>query len=295
MQASLLNGILIINKPAGFTSFDVVAKLRGILRERRIGHGGTLDPMATGVLPIFIGRATRLCNIYPDRTKGYTAAFRLGLTTDTLDITGTVQKERPVSTGADEIVSLLPRFTGTILQTPPMYSAVKIDGQKLYKLARNGVEIERPKREVTVHSCALTGMSGGEYTMDVLCSEGTYIRTIIADLGEELRCGAVMTSLVRTRACGFTLNDTLTLDEVQSLADSGQIAEHIRPPDSVLTLYPPVTLTEKQTRAFENGVKQHIALPGGTDTFRIYADTGRFLGTGVADEEGLLCVGKRLD
>ena len=190
------NGILCIDKPEGFTSFDVVAKLRGIARERRVGHAGTLDPMATGVLPLFFGRATKACDILPRQDKRYLADFRLGVTTDTQDETGRVLCERdPSGVSEADVRKAAARFTGEIMQVPPMYSALRVEGKRLYELARQGVEVERKARPVTIHSLDFVSWDGASHTcrIDVHCSKGTYIRTLVADIGEALGCGAVMT------------------------------------------------------------------------------------------------------
>ena len=196
-------GILCIDKPEGFTSFDVVAKLRGIARERRVGHAGTLDPMATGVLPLFFGRATKACDILPRQDKRYLASFKLGVTTDTQDITGTVLSEQTPDADEARVRAAAAGLVGDIMQTPPMYSAVRVNGQRLYELARRGVEVERAARPVTVYSIDFTAcdVQANTFTIDVHCSKGTYIRTLIADIGAALGCGAVMTALRRTMAC----------------------------------------------------------------------------------------------
>ncbi len=214
-----LCGILCIDKPEDYTSFDVVARMRGICRTKKIGHAGTLDPMATGVLPLFLGRATKACAILPDQNKRYRASFRLGITTDTQDITGKVLKERPVTASAQEVREALQGFVGDILQLPPMYSAVQVGGQRLYDLARQGIEVEREPREVSILSIDLLEESPetGEYTIDVLCAKGTYIRTLCHDLGEKLGCGAALTKLRRTMAAGFTEADCITLEQAEEL------------------------------------------------------------------------------
>ena len=217
----MANGILIIDKPAGWTSHDVVAKLRGILHEKRIGHAGTLDPMATGVLPVFVGRATRAVEFAAEREKEYLAGLRLGLTTDTQDTTGTVTAAHPVTAGRANLEAVLPQFTGDILQIPPMYSAIKRQGQKLYELARRGQEVERDPRPVTIHALEILDQpSPTEYTLRVACSKGTYVRTLCHDIGQALGCGGTMYALRRTQAAGFTLDQAVTtLEAVQASAD----------------------------------------------------------------------------
>ena len=212
-----MNGIICLDKPQGFTSFDAVAKLRGILQTRRLGHGGTLDPMATGVLPIFVGNATKACDIMPDNTKSYRAGFRLGQVSDTQDVTGTILAEYQKEVPQEDILAVIPEFTGKIMQLPPMYSAVQVNGKRLYDLARQGIEVERTPREIEVFSIDLADYdeSAREGVLEISCGKGTYIRTIINDIGERLGCGGIMTSLVRTSSGGFTLADCHTFEELQ--------------------------------------------------------------------------------
>lgn len=294
-----LNGILCIDKPQGFTSFDVVAKLRGIAKTRRIGHAGTLDPMATGVLPLFLGRATKACDLLPDQDKRYTATFRLGLETDTLDITGTVLAERPVEAGETQVREAASRFTGEILQVPPMYSALKVGGKKLCDLARQGVEVEREARPVCIHRLEFLGCdpAAQTYTIDVSCSKGTYIRTLVADIGRVLGCGAVLTALRRTEAAGYTLGGCVTLEEVQRCADADRLPSLLRPISSAFVGLAQVRLSKAQDRLFRNGVRLDTArlafFEGGTALDRVpegnlsvYSSEGVFLGIArVADGE----------
>ena len=228
-----LNGIICVNKPPEFTSFDVIAKMRGIMRVKRLGHAGTLDPMATGVLPVFVGRATKACDILPDRDKVYRAGFKLGLVSDTQDIYGTVSEGKSAADiTAEQVKDALGGFVGDIMQVPPMYSAVMINGQRLYDLARQGVVVEREPRPVTVFSLELLEYDEGTCSgsLEISCSKGTYIRTLINDVGDTLGCGGVMTSLVRTKACGFSLEDCVTLEDLQKLANYGVSAEkYLRP------------------------------------------------------------------
>lgn len=289
-----LNGIICVNKPQGFTSFDVIAKMRGILRLKRLGHAGTLDPMATGVLPVFVGKATKACDIIPDHDKTYKADFRLGFTSDTQDSSGKmVECASADGITAETIEASLTDFRGNIMQIPPMYSAVTVNGQRLYDLARKGIEVERKPRPITVYSLELTSYdeNAHEGTLEISCSRGTYIRTIINDIGEKLGCGAVMTSLVRTAACGFSLSDCVSLEELQENADSGNSAEkYLLPIDKVFGEYPSVTLNEHQEKLYRNGVKLDIKRMGGIKRGGIHrvfgADKG-FIGLGIADPDAM--------
>ena len=216
----MADGIIIIDKPAGWTSMDVCGKLRGILKTKKVGHAGTLDPMATGVLPVFVGNATRAVSYAEGGDKEYVAGLRLGLTTNTQDTTGEVVAERPVSVTRAQLEDVLARFTGEIDQVPPMYSAIKINGQKLYQLARKGQEIERPPRRVTIHELALLEPEDGDWRLRIRCSKGTYVRALCHDIGQALGCGGCMASLRRTMAAGYTLAESHTIDEVQSQGEA---------------------------------------------------------------------------
>ena len=286
-----MNGILCIDKPQDFTSFDVVAVMKRLLCTRKVGHTGTLDPMATGVLSILAGSATRAAELLPSHDKEYEAGFQLGITTDTQDIWGTVVESRPVFSKKDEIQALLPRFTGEILQLPPMYSAVKKDGKRLYELARQGIQVEREARKVTVFTLALTGAreETGEYTLSISCSAGTYVRTLIHDLGQALGCGAGMTSLRRTKACGFSLDDCLTLEEARALSEKGTLGDRLLPVDAGLSGYPAVQVTDAQFTRFRNGGALFLArvnqAPKTHGVFvRVYDSKGKFAGLGMVDE-----------
>ena len=267
-----MNGIIVIDKPSGWTSHDVVSKLRGLLRERRIGHGGTLDPMATGVLPVFVGRATRAVEFCESAEKEYLAGMRFGLTTDTQDITGRVLTESGSSVTAGELEAVLPRFTGELEQLPPMYSAVKVGGKKLYELARRGMEAERKPRAVTIRTLELTGWDGKDALLRVVCSKGTYVRTLIHDIGEDLGCGAAMSSLRRTRAGSFTLSDARTLEEVEAASQSGTADLLLRPVDSLFAALPRLTVTEEGEKRIRNGVA--FPYPGKDGTYRVYGPGG---------------------
>ena len=267
-----MNGIVIIDKPAGWTSQDVVSKLRGVLRTKRIGHGGTLDPMATGVLPVFVGRATRGVEFFEHAEKTYEATLRLGISTDTEDITGTVLAEKPVSVTREQLEAALENFRGEIQQIPPMYSALKINGQKLCDLARKGKEVERKPRNITIHALDLLAFDGVTTKLRVHCSKGTYIRTLCKDIGAALGCGGCMESLRRVTAGAYTIDEAVKLSD---LVESNDPEQFLRPVDSMFTQYPAVTLTPNQEKRCRNGNSFSIALPEGT--YRAYSETGEFL------------------
>ena len=267
-----MNGIVIIDKPEGWTSQDVVSKLRGALHTKRIGHGGTLDPMATGVLPVFVGRATRAVEFFEHAEKTYETVLRLGLTTDTQDITGTVLEEKPVSVTAQQLESVLSRFRGEIQQIPPMYSALKIDGQKLCDLARKGREVARQPRAITIFSLEMLSFDGQTARLRVHCSKGTYIRTLCQDIGQALGCGGCMAQLRRISAGAYTIDQAIAL---RDLVEDSNPERHLRPMDSLFVHYPAVTLTANQEKRCRNGNAFSIALPAGT--YRAYSQTGEFL------------------
>jgi len=279
-----------MNKPKGFTSFDVIAKLRGIIRIKRLGHAGTLDPMAEGVLPVFVGKATKACDILPYNEKSYTAGFRLGIETDTQDTTGNIVKSHDKKVSLDDIKSVLPHFTGTIMQTPPMYSAVSVNGQRLYKLARKGITIDVPKREASVSKLEITEFDEDSQTgiLNIKCGKGTYVRTIIHDIGQELSCGAAMTSLVRTSSNGFTLDDCTDFENVQKMYEENRLEELIIPVDSIFSELPRINLDEKQTFLYKNGVR--LSCEGYEQKrYTVYGNDGLFIGTAVTDmENGIL-------
>lgn len=276
-----LEGILCVDKPQDWTSFDVVAKMRGIADCHKIGHGGTLDPMTTGVLPLFFGRSAKAMELMPNQDKRYTAAIRFGITTDTQDCTGNVlsTSEKPVTREALE-AALVP-LRGTIDQLPPMYSAVWVDGQRLYKLARAGKEVERPTRQVTVHRLELLEFDAENRTcvIDVACSKGTYIRTLCHDIGEALGCGGILTALRRTETLGFTCEDCHTLEELKQRSDEGRFEELLMPVDAAFRQYKSIFLSPKQTKMFLDGIRldtNRIKIPAEGDTVRVYGE-GRFL------------------
>lgn len=275
----MANGIFIIDKPAGFTSHDVVARMRRILSERRVGHGGTLDPMATGVLPVFAGRSTHGAAYVQDGGKRYLARLRLGVVTDTQDTTGQVLERRPVRCGAREIEAALTRFRGEIVQIPPMYSAVSVGGVRLYRLARQGVEVERPPRTVRVDALTLGDEVGeNEYELTIDCSKGLYVRTLIADLGEALGCGAAMSALRRLRAGPFSIENALTLEEAAELAARGELEKRALSADLLFSEYPALCLSAQSERAAKNGARFPAELPDGA--CRLYGEDGTFLGPG---------------
>lgn len=271
-----MNGILIVDKPAEWTSHDVVGKLRGVLKERRIGHGGTLDPMATGVLPVFVGRATRAVQFCEEYDKEYDAALRLGLVTNTQDITGEVLERRPVTATAEELAALLPRFTGEIEQLPPMYSAVKIGGKKLYELARKGVEVARRPRPITVHALALLGREeNGDFRLHIRCSKGTYIRTLCHDLGAALGCGGVMSALTRTRVGPFRLEDAVKLSVLA--APGMRPGDALIPVDRLFSHHPAVTVGAEAAKICRNGAPFPLAASIDPGLCRVYDEDGGFL------------------
>lgn len=268
-----MNAVLIIDKPAGWTSMDVCAKLRGVFREKRVGHGGTLDPMATGVLPVFLGRATRAVEFATDSDKEYYAGIKLGTVTDTQDITGTVVEEHPVTSDRAELESVLSRFTGLQEQIPPMYSAIKKDGKKLYELARKGIEVERKSRHIIIKELEVIGQSDDNtYTLRVLCSKGTYVRTLCHDIGAALGCGAAMCSLRRSMAAGYTLADAVTLDDVLAAEDPTVFT---RKADTCFAQYPAVTIDGKNLFRAKNGTP--FPWCGDEGIFRVYGPGEEFL------------------
>ncbi len=285
-----MNGILCIDKPAGFTSFDVVAKLRGIAKTKKIGHGGTLDPMATGVLPLFLGNATKACDLVPNQDKRYTATFRLGMVTDTLDCTGKILEEHPVTATQTQVKEALYSFVGTVQQLPPMYSAVQVNGVRLYDLARQGKEVERTPREVTFYQIDLLGADTKThtYTVDVSCSKGTYIRSLCHDVGQILGCGAVLTQLQRTQAGDLTIGDCLTIDQVQQLALEGNLAQQLRPVETVFCHLPKLVLDQRLARLLLNGVRlgaHQLDWQEQQGNLAVYTQSGRFLGLVCMDQE----------
>lgn len=288
-----MNGIILINKPQNFTSFDVVAVVRRKFGTKKVGHGGTLDPMATGVLPVFIGCATKAVDLLPDSGKSYRAGFRLGLTSDTLDIWGELSEEKPADIGREALKAVLERFRGEIEQTPPMYSALKVGGRKLCDLARQGIEVERKARKITISRLDLLEFDGKNGVIEVDCSTGTYIRTLVDDIGKSLGTGAVMTELCRTRACGFEISECVSIEE---LREKPLDELKLLSVESVFRDLPVTVLDEVQTRMYLNGVRldaDRLAEKPPLDTLlRVYGN-GEFLGVAKVNEERELVSVKR--
>ena len=267
-----MDGIVIVDKPQGWTSQDVTARLRRVFGTRRIGHGGTLDPMATGVLPVFVGRATRAVEFFEHAEKTYETVLRLGITTDTEDMTGTVLTEENVSFTEEQLQETLAAFRGEILQVPPMYSALKVNGQKLCDLARKGKTVERQPRPITIHELTLVEQGENTLRLRVRCSKGTYIRTLCKDIGEKLGCGGCMESLRRVAAGEYTIDEAVPL---QTLLDTEEPEKYLRGVDTMFQNYPAVTLTANQETRCRNGNAFSVSLAPGT--YRAYSQGGEFL------------------
>lgn len=267
-----MDGIVIVDKPQGWTSQDVTARLRRVFGTRRIGHGGTLDPMATGVLPVFVGRATRAVEFFEHAEKTYETVLRLGITTDTEDMTGTVLTEENVSFTEEQLQETLAAFRGEILQVPPMYSALKVNGQKLCDLARKGKTVERQPRPITIHELTLVERGENTLRLRVRCSKGTYIRTLCKDIGEKLGCGGCMESLRRVAAGEYTIDEAVPL---QTLLDTKEPEKYLRDVDTMFRNYPAVTLTANQETRCRNGNAFSVSLAPGT--YRAYSQGGEFL------------------
>jgi len=289
-----MDGVIIIDKPQDFTSFDVVAVMRRLCSQKKIGHTGTLDPMATGVLPLLLGKATRAAPLLEDTNKEYEAGFQLGYSTDTQDSTGKTLKESDVPVTREQLEAVLPAFRGDILQTPPMYSAVQKDGQRLYALARQGIEVERDARPITIYKLELNeyNESTRSGSLTVRCSKGTYIRTICADIGEQLGAFGVMSSLRRTAAAGFFLADAVTLEEARTLSEQGTLAQRVLPTEHLFRSRPAVRVSPAQAQRFGNGgglslERTTIAPEDKKDgmEFRVISPNGEFLGLGAVKLE----------
>ena len=275
-----MTGFIIFDKPEGITSFIGARIIRRVTNEKKTGHTGTLDPMATGVLPVALGNATRFIELLPIHDKGYRATFRLGETTDTLDITGKTLTTSDNIPDEAAVLNAFEHFRGEIEQLPPMYSAIQIDGKRLYDLARQGIEVEREKRKVTIYNLDFVLHNGNEYTIDVKCSKGTYIRSLIADIGDMLGCGAVMTSLRRTLSNGFTIEESHTEDELKSAED---VSVFVIPVDKALASYPALNVSEAQAKRFGNGGEldtDRLRKKLTAGLYRVYSPDNRFLGLG---------------
>lgn len=280
----MYNGIINIYKEAGYTSHDVVAKLRGILKQKKIGHTGTLDPEAVGVLPVCLGKGTKVCDLLTDKDKIYETVMRLGVVTDTQDMTGKILESSPVKTGREELERVLEQFRGDYSQIPPMYSALKVQGKKLYELAREGKTVERKPRNVQIFALELLEMEpdGIHVHMRVHCSKGTYIRTLCHDIGRELGCGAAMEKLVRTQVGIFKIDEAMKLDEVEASVLNHSIEDKIRTIDSLFEAWPEARVKEGMDLLLYNGnmlSKDHLEIEGGEafgEKYRIYDSQGKF-------------------
>lgn len=284
----MANGMIVIDKPSDWTSMDVCAKLRGMFREKRVGHAGTLDPMATGILPVFIGRATRAVEFTEDYDKEYIAGLKLGVVTNTQDTTGEILESHPVEVTREELEQVLERFRGPIDQIPPMYSAIKVNGKKLYELARKGKEVERKARRITIQELEVVECLGeDEYLIRVSCSKGTYVRTLCHDIGAALGCGGTMSSLRRTRV--GPLREGMTLEQVQQAVQEGRGEELLTAVDSCFAQYPRVEATEREEKKFiRNGTPYSCRIPDGK--YRVYNEHGVFLMLGQVQQGQMLTV-----
>ena len=281
------NGIIVIDKPQGWTSMDICAKLRGMYREKRIGHAGTLDPMATGVLPVFIGRATRAVEFADKGDKEYVAGLKLGIITNTQDTSGEVLESHPVNVTPEQLEEALVKFRGDIEQIPPMYSAIKVNGKKLYELARKGKEVERKPRPVTIHALTLEEqIAPDEFVIRVRCSKGTYVRTLCHDIGQALGCGGTMSSLRRTMAAGFTLEQAVSLDTVQNSEDRISLLLKV---DAYFSEYPALTVAGSAEKKLRNGMTLVMPQlePG---QYRVYGESGEFIALCAANDGKLTTV-----
>ncbi len=292
-----MTGIICLDKPRDMTSFMAVKRASRLLGVKKAGHTGTLDPMATGVLVIMLGNCTRFIELLPEHKKSYTARVKLGITTDTLDITGEILSEREVNVTLEQLIQVSNTFKGEIMQTPPMYSALKKDGERLYDLARKGIEIEREQRKITIEKLEIYDFNGVEFSMDVTCSAGTYIRSLCDDIGTLLGCGAVMTELRRTSANGFDIKNAVTLEELELLVKENGFTSKIISIENALLSYPEITVTAPQTNRFKNGgeldyARLHKDLSVGI--YRVYSPESEFLGLGEIKEDKLSLSVKRV-
>lgn len=281
----MINGIINIYKEAGFTSHDVVAKLRGIVKQKKIGHTGTLDPDAVGVLPVCFGNATKLCDMLTDKSKEYRACMLLGETSDTQDASGTILSRTQVNVGEEEVRDAIMSFLGEYDQIPPMYSALKVNGKKLYELARQGVEIERKPRRVEIHHIKIEEINLPRVTFSVGCSKGTYIRTLCADIGDRLGCGALMETLQRTRVGNFHIEQALKLSQIEELVRENRLEEYVIAPDAVFEEYESLTVMPEFDKVLLNGNKLYFKQVRAVrkrfedgEWTRVYASNGTFTG-----------------
>ena len=285
-----MTGIIPLKNGENITSFFAVNKVRRIIGEKKCGHTGTLDPNATGVLPIAVGGATRFIELLPTHKKAYKATFKTGFCTDTLDIWGTVTETFDKEVSFEEIEQIALEFKGEIMQLPPMYSAIKRDGVRLYELARQGIEVERTPRKCEIYELSVCKTENGEYSIYCECSAGTYIRTLINDIGEKLGCGATMTSLCRTFACGIEISECFTLEELNQLKENGEIEKAVIPVEKLLLEYPEIHVTENQAKRFSNGgslMRERVRNIKENGIYRVYGN-GEFLGLGELTETDLL-------
>lgn len=285
-----MTGILPVKKPAGFTSFDVIGKLRGVVKTRKIGHSGTLDPMATGVLPLFFGGATKCCDFLPNEDKRYVADIKFGIVTDTQDTTGRVLKENKSRVTEGEFAEVMSGFIGKQMQTPPMFSAVKINGRPLYDLAREGKVVERAQKEIEVYDIKLLEFDEHAQTarIEISCGKGTFIRTLINDMGEKLGCGASMSALERTMAAGFELSECFTISEIEEMMEKGNFEEHLIPIERLYENLPKIVLGDFDKRLYRSGVPLELqkrgwgGIPG---NIAVFDEGGMLLGISFMDEE----------
>lgn len=277
-----MNGIILVDKPQDWTSHDVVAKLRGVLHERRIGHSGTLDPLATGLLVVFVGRATRAVEFAEADSKEYLAGLRLGVSTDTQDITGNVIAKCDALPDEAAVRETLCRFIGDIEQIPPMYSAIKIGGKKLYELARRGESVERTPRKITVSSIDIVDKDGTDYILNISCSKGTYVRTLCNDIGDALGCGACMSSLRRTRAGAFSVDEAHSLEDIEDAALEDRLSDIILPVDALFAPFPKLTVSESAAKRLKNGNVIKVSAEDGD--YRVYSDSEEFLLLGRVED-----------
>ncbi len=285
-----MTGILPVRKPAGFTSFDVIGKLRGVTRTRKIGHSGTLDPMATGVLPLFFGGATKCCDILPNEDKRYIADLKFGIVTDTQDTTGRVLKECESHVTKTEFESVVSDFIGKQLQLPPMYSAVKVNGRPLYDLAREGKIVDRAQKEIEVYEINLLDFDEHAQTarIEVSCGKGTFIRTLINDMGEKLGCGASMSALERTMAAGFSISECYTISDIEKMMQEGTFEEHLIPVERLFEDLPRLVLDDFDKRLYRSGVPLELRKRGWggiTGSIAVFDESGMILGISYVDEE----------